>query len=117
MVWTGQQPAGIARQSRSAQESGKPRSHGSDLGPPVSGVAGAIFEWSLGCDPFRQLCGWSQLCLAFGKGGAEGGLVRVLKQAEPLRTTGTGARGHAGAGGAQGNIGEAIPTVGARTFA
>ena len=71
----------------------------------------------MGCDPFRQLCGWSQLCLAFGKGGAEGGLVRVLKQAEPLRTTGTGARGHAGAGGAQGNIGEAIPTVGARTFA
>ena len=90
MVWTGQQPAGIARQSRSAQESGKPRSHGSDLGPPVSGVAGAIFEWSLGCDPFRQLCGWRQLWLFFGKGGAEGGLVRVLKQAEPLRTTGTG---------------------------
>ena len=51
--------------------------------------------------------------MAFGEGGAEGGLVRVLKQADPLRTTGTGARGDAEAGGTQRSIGEAPPNVGA----
>ena len=100
----------------SAQGSGIPRPHGGDLGPPVSGVAGANVEWPLGRDPPASCVTGASFVWLLGRGGAEGGLIRVLKQADPLRTTGTGARGDAEAGGTQRSIGEALPNVGASSI-
>ena len=61
--------AGPACQDRSAQELGNPWPHGDGLGPPVSGVAGAIFEWSLGCDSFASCVAGASFVWPLGRVG------------------------------------------------
>ena len=55
--------------NRSAQESGIPRPHGGDLGPPVSGVAGANVEWPLGRDPSASCVTGASFVWPLGRGG------------------------------------------------